>query len=56
MAGDYFTTRWGEEMRGVFRHHDIDISPMVFEQAQDAECLKGGNTTGNRQDRLDAMQ
>jgi hypothetical protein len=40
----------------MFRHDDIDISPMAFEQAQDTERLKGGNTTGNSQDRLDITQ
>ena len=56
MAGDHLATRRGEEMRGMFGHHDIDISAMVFEQAQDTEGLKGCNTAGNSQNRLGAMQ
>src|SRR5262245_10651788 len=47
MAGDHFAASRSEEMRGMFSHHDIDISAMVFEEAQDTEGLKGCNTAGN---------
>src|SRR5215831_14913879 len=47
MTGGYLTTGRGEEMRGMFSHHNVHISALVFEQTQDSEGLKGCNATGN---------
>jgi hypothetical protein len=38
------------------RHHDIDISAVLFQQTQDLEGFEGGNPSGNSQNRFDAMQ
>jgi hypothetical protein len=56
MAGDYLTTDRRKEMRRMFRHHYIHISPLLSQQAEDTEGFESRNATGNGQNRLSALE